>query len=567
MSQTASSKEAKTRDSANTPTALVAGGAGFVGSHLCATLISQNFKVICVDNLSSGKKENIKEILTSANFTFIEADINNPNFALPEDLKIDYCFHLAGIEEYQNKDNLSLDTLLVNSLGTRQILEIAKANSAKFILASSADLYSGAISSSSLRYYFGKTPIGEAVLSVHEAKRFAEALSFEYFRKYGLQVTILRLKDIFGPKMDLERGDDLSQILKAAARKDTIKISGDGLKTINPTYITDVVFGMVKASVGDFSGEIFILVNPEKITVESFAQTVKLVAGPVEIEHKKENETLEIPTPHLDLDNTKEKISWRPKVTLAEGISSVIQSLRMGEIQEQNQIQAEPVEVTTKELGVKEVTKNVDSSRPKAKYGKLIRVTIFLASLLLLIVTIVYPLSAVGLGSYFGSQNLVSAENALEANNTKQAVNKAYSAQNSFISAEKNLLYISWLLKIIGLAEKSANFDHLLTAADKLTQSIRSTARANEILVETADRPDLNRQIAEQNLNKSLDELYASLDQLDAVVSILDNLDWNSIPVLIAPDRDFIYQTTVSLQKQADNLIATINSTLGKTSD
>src|SRR3972149_1134124 len=131
----------------NAPTALIAGGAGFIGSHLVSILISQNFKVICVDNFSTGKKENLKEVLTSPNFTLLEADINDPKFALPVGVKIDYCFHLASIEDYLDK-GLSLDTLLVNSLGTKQLLEISRQNQAKFILVSAADLYGGAISSS-----------------------------------------------------------------------------------------------------------------------------------------------------------------------------------------------------------------------------------------------------------------------------------------------------------------------------------------------------------------------------------------------------------------------------------
>lgn len=569
MTQTAPNKDENSKESNKNPTALVAGGAGFIGSHLVSTLVSQNFHVVCVDNLSSGKKENIKDILTSPNFTFIEGDINNPNFSLPEGLKIDYCFHLAGVAEYQNQAEMSLDTLLVNSLGTRQLLEIAKENGAKFILVSSADLYSGAISSSSLRYYFGKAPAGEAVLSVHEAKRFAEALSFEYFKKFNLEVTILRLKDVFGPKMDLERGDELSQILKAAAKKQTIKISGDGLKTINPTYISDVVFGMVKAAVGNFNGEIFILVNPEKVTVESFAQTVKLVAGPVDIEHKKETESLEIPAPHLDLDNTKEKISWRPKVSLAEGISSVIQSLRISESKPEETAAgaAAAEQIPALEQERHAAVEKTIVKKPKRKLSKFIRLAIFLLSLTLVVVTIIYPLLAVTLGSYSGSKNLQSAQNSLQKNNTEASVKEAYLAQTSFTSAEKNLLYVSWLLKIIGLAESSANFDHLLNASSKLAESVRATARASQIVIDTAGKVDLSKKVAEQNLNKALDELYASQERLDQTTAILDSVDWSKIPAKIAPDKDFIYQTTAILQKDAQELIDAINNALGKSAD
>lgn len=276
------------------------------------------------------KKKNLKEVLTSPNFTLVEADLNDPKFSLPEGVKIDYCFHLASIEDYLNK-GLSLDTLLVNSLGTRQLLEIARSQTAKFILVSAADLYSGAISSSSLRYYFGSTNEQEAVLSAHEAKRFSEALAFEYYKKYKLQLTIIRLKDAYGPRMNLDRGDQISNLFKKALAKETLEVEGDGLKIINPTFVSDIVFGLIKASVGDFSGEIFILVNPEKITLESFAQTLKLVAGPLEIEHTREKESFDFNSQHFDLENTKEKLGWKPKVTLAEGISSVIHQVQIEE--------------------------------------------------------------------------------------------------------------------------------------------------------------------------------------------------------------------------------------------
>lgn len=539
------------------PTALVAGGAGFIGSSLCLTLISQNFHVVCVDNLSSGKKDNIKEILTSPNFTFIEADINSKDFKLPEELKIDYCFHLAGIEEYQK--GMSLDTLLVNSLGTRQLLEIAKNNQAKFILLSSADLYSGAISSSSLRYYFGKSPQGEAVLSAHEAKRFSEALSFEYYKKYDLAVTIIRLKDVYGPKMNLERGDEIADLIKAASEKKTLKIAGDGLKTINPTYVSDIVFGIVKAALGDFNGEIFILVNPEKVTIESFAQTLKLVAGPLEIEHKKEDSTLEIPAPHLDLDNTKEKISWSPKVSLTEGISGVIQGLRLGETSIE-EITSQLEEGPKEETAVKEEV--AKTKKTKTELGKYIRLSIFVLSLILITFTIFYPLGAIGYASYSGTKNLEKSASSLKTNNNQEVIESSLAAQNSFQTAEKNLQYVSWLLKI--LTETSPSLDHLFDASGHLAESLRNTAKSSQILIDTADKSNLTKAEAETSLNQALDKLYSAKDKLEVTMLILDTIVWNKIPDKFVPSRDFMYQTTAQTQKEVDQLIEAINKSLGK---
>src|SRR3972149_3669815 len=460
----------------NQPTALVAGGAGFIGSHLVRTLLSQNFSVVCVDNLSTGKKENLKDLLTSPNLTFIQEDINNPSFQLPPELKIDYCFHLASSEEHRASKELSLDTLLVNSLGTRQLLEIARANQAKFILASSADLYSGVISGSSLRFYFGKSPDDESVLSAHEAKRFAEALTFEYFKKFALSVTVVRLKDVYGPKMSFDRSDEIADLLKNALNRQPLKVFGDGLKILNPTFIS----------------EIFVLVNPEKITVENFAQTVKLVAGPLEIERKKSEETLDLPFSHLDLENTREKLSWSPKVSLAEGISSVIQSERLEEaFAESPTADLKPLEISDRQQ--KETVGEVKELKEPSNW---LRLGIFILCLVLLLATIIYPVSAAGLSSWLGKGALREAVENLEAEKTESAVSRALSAQNSFEASGANLQKVSWLFKIIGLSERTTNFSRLLEASASLAESVRNSSRANQILIDTASRANLNKEEA-----------------------------------------------------------------------
>lgn len=559
MNETAPKQQ--TQIKAKKPTALIAGGAGFIGSHLCETLISQNFNVICVDNLSTGKKENIKSVLTNPNFTFIEGNINDQNFYLAPSLEIDYCFHLASIEEFAQSENFSLDTLLVNSLGTRQLLEIAKDNNAKFILFSAADLYSGAISTSSLRYYFGKSPEGESVLSFHEAKRFAEALSFEYFKKFNLDITIIRLKDVYGPRMNLDAKGEIEGLLKAAINKETLKIYGDGLKTVNPTFVSDVIFASVKAAVGSYNGEIFNLVNPEKVTIESFAQTLKLVAGPLEIERKKDKTTLELPESHFDLTNTKEKLGWNPKVSLAEGISTLIQARQLPidkTVEESPKLDENRLVEPNKEKSEAAVEKKVKNKTS----GVFLRIVIFAASLLLLIFTVVYPTLAISVGSVRGRQSLMEASNSFNSGNNASTITTSTSAQKSFEIAEKNLQNLSWLLKMIGFGEKSANFDRVIGISINLSESLKNTAKANSVLITTSEKNDLTPVEAKSKLEEALDYLYQSRSDLEEAQLLAESVDWSKTPRLISPDQNFIKQEIKNLNDQIAFLIKQIEGSL-----
>jgi nucleoside-diphosphate-sugar epimerase len=548
------------------PTALIVGGAGFVGSHLCETLVAQNFQVICVDNLSTGKKENLKGILTAPNFTFIEADINEPNFRQPEGVKIDYCFHLASIEQYKSDKNISLDTLLVNSLGTRQLLEIARDNKAKFILFSSADLYSGAISSSSLRFYFGKSPEGEELLSVHEAKRFAEALAFEYFKKFNLETTIIRLKDVYGPKMNLERGDEIASLIKSAISKENLNIYGDGLKTINPTFISDIVFGSVKASIGDFSGQIFILVNGDKVTVESFAQTLKLVCGPLEIEHKKASDQFDLPSYHLDLENTKEKLSWSPKVSLAEGLASVVQSQHLKQAKEEP-AQGEKLD----EIRVKPSTepeRTVEKEKKVSKHSRKsiwLRVAIFVSSLLLLTFTVIYPMSSVVFSGYFATRDLEEATADLNFERTEVAISNSLKAQNGFNAASQSLQNVNWLLKTVGLGGYSANLDKAFEASTSLSEAVRNGAKANQLLIDTAEKIDeLSPSEAQDKLEEALNSLYKGQEMLEQSQLLQEVIKWEQIPSSILPEKGFFDSETASLSRELEQLVESIEENLSQ---
>ncbi|HSX58430.1 MAG TPA: NAD-dependent epimerase/dehydratase family protein [Candidatus Saccharimonadales bacterium] len=549
------------------PTALVAGAAGFIGAQLCSTLVSQNFRVLAVDNLSSGKKENLKDLLTSPNFTFIEADINNAAVVLPEGVKLDYIFHLAAVEEYKSQKSFSLDTLLVNSLGTRELLELAKAQGAKFILASSADLYSGAISSSSLRYYFGKTPGEEAILSSHEAKRFSEALAFEYYNKFKVAVTIIRLKDAYGPKMNLERGDEIANLLKEALEGRPLTLVGDGLKIIHPTYVSDLIFSLIKAAVGDFNGEIFILVHPDKVTLEKFAHTIKQVTPEAEIEHKKEKDNLEFSTDHFDLDNTKEKLGWNPKVSLAEGIGATLQSFQIKSNPETTVVENEPEQRAAEQAPLtptKEVAAEKSPKQKRSRSATLVRVAVFTFSALLIFSVLVYPLFSVGVNGYLGTRELKEATSAFENNQNEEASKVSLSSQKHFETAANSLGNVNWALKILWLAKGEQALDQDFATSAALAQSIRLSSAAGQKLFSSADNPNLTAAEAKKSLEDTLDDLSAAEDQISVVKLDLGNLNEKELVGTIAPSKSFLVVQSETLEKENEQLSESIKETLSK---
>ncbi len=246
------------------PIAIVAGGAGFLGSYLCESLIKQNIIVVAIDNLLSGKKQYLKSLTSSPNFIMYEHDLNEP---LPQDLHgANYIFHLAGIEEYLNGVDMTMETLLVNSIGSKNLLEACKGTDCRFLLMSSTNVYSGVASSSNLEKYFGWNSKDEKRNAHHEAKRYAEALTTEYFKKFHINARIIRVADVYGPRMDLEAGTAIAGLIKEAIKTDQLTIFGDGLRSVYPTYVDDVVDGLNRAMFSKGTlGQIYTLANKDPL--------------------------------------------------------------------------------------------------------------------------------------------------------------------------------------------------------------------------------------------------------------------------------------------------------------
>jgi len=309
-------------------TVLVAGGAGFIGSHFCRELLKENFRIICLDNLITGEKENIKDLLADKNFSFKEVNITK-DFSINE--KVDYIFHLASPASPNAKSPRSyiafpIETLLVNSIGTYNLLEIAKKNKAKFLYVSSSEIYGDPEISPQPETYFGcVNPNG--IRSVYdEGKRFGEAITMAFFRKHNLNVRIIRIFNTFGPGMRADDGRVVSNFINQALKNEPLTIYGTGKQTRSFCYIDDMVLGLKKAMFSENSnGEVFNLGNPDERTVQEMADLIKKMINS-ELKVKLESLPEDDPkTRKPDIDKAKRMLGWEPKVSIEMGIEKTIQ--------------------------------------------------------------------------------------------------------------------------------------------------------------------------------------------------------------------------------------------------
>ena len=315
-------------------TVLVTGGAGFIGSNLCEKLLEGNYKVICIDNLITGSKENIDDFTKNKNFTFLNLDLKDPSFQNTKLPTIDYIFHLASPASPNKKSprsyiNFPIETLLVNSLGTYNLLEIAKKFNAKFLYASSSEIYGDPKVSPQREDYFGNVnPIG--IRSIYdEAKRFGETITMAYFRKFNTNVRIIRIFNTYGPRMRADDGRVISNFINQAISNKPLTVYGNGSQTRSICYIDDLLGGLIKAITSDStSGEVLNLGNLNEKTILELANIIK----------KMTNSTSEIifePLPEddpkirrPDISKAKKFLDWEPKVSIDQGLEKTIEYFR-----------------------------------------------------------------------------------------------------------------------------------------------------------------------------------------------------------------------------------------------
>lgn len=318
--QSAGERSAYQTVSEDLPLVLVAGGAGFIGHHLIKLLLQQNCIVYCIDNLFTGDEKNLAIFKDNRNFKFYKHDLTKPleKLGLPY---FDYIFHLAGSESFFQNTEADLKTLMVNSLGTRNLLDLAKKQQAKFLLVSSANVFSGLISQEDINNYFGKKEDGQSFYSLAEAKRFSESLVFEYFYHHQLNCRIVRILDVYGPYIPLNSNNIIIRLFNQLINESELKLPGDGGQLIYPTFVSDLTLGLLKAMFNqDSVGKIYTLANAQAISILDFSHDLNNISGQTKkIVFVADN----MPFYEVDISEFKrsqEDLGWTPKTALEDGL-------------------------------------------------------------------------------------------------------------------------------------------------------------------------------------------------------------------------------------------------------
>ena len=310
-------------------TVYVAGGAGFIGSHLCKRLLDEGYEVFCIDNYITSAKKNIESLFTNEHFHFVEADVTKP---LPENLpKPDFIFHLASpaspnLKSPRSYMSLPIETLLVNSQGTYQLLELAKMHNARILFASTSEVYGDpTISLQSEDYNGNVSPNG--IRSVYdEGKRFGEAMMMGFHRKYGVDTRIVRIFNTYGPNMQEDDGRVVSNFIVEALNNRPLTVYGNGDQTRSFCYVSDMVEGLKKYMFAEnLRGEVINIGNPDEYTILDFAKKIKEITGTsAEIVHEELPED-DPKRRKPDITKAMHLLAWQPTVTLDEGLQKTIE--------------------------------------------------------------------------------------------------------------------------------------------------------------------------------------------------------------------------------------------------
>lgn len=303
-------------------TCLVAGGAGFIGSHLCESLLALENRVICLDNLITGCESNIETLKSNSNFLFVNQDITN--FVEPKE-KVDCIFHFASPASPIDYQEHPVETLLVNSLGTKNLLDLAVKNNAIFMFASTSEIYGDPLIHPQVEEYWGNVNPNGVRSCYDESKRFGESITTVYQRKYGITTKIIRIFNTYGPKMQKDDGRVVSNFVNQAISGKDLTVNGDGSQTRSFCYVDDLVEGIILTMFSEKTNNgVFNLGNPEEYTILEIA---KMILGLIKTKSKIIFSRMPADDPKKrkpNLDKIKNLINWNPRVNLKTGLLKTI---------------------------------------------------------------------------------------------------------------------------------------------------------------------------------------------------------------------------------------------------
>ena len=305
---------------------VVAGGAGMIGSHLCEKLLARGDHVVCLDNLCTGRLDNVMPLVGHPRFQFLVQDVTR---RLPKVGRVDRVYHLASPASPIGYTRLPMETMLANSEGTRRLLELALKHSARFLFCSTSEVYGDPLQHPQREDYRGNvSPIGPRAI-YDESKRFGEAMTMMYVRKFGVDGRIVRIFNTYGPRADLCDGRVVVNFITQALRGDPMTLYGDGQQTRSLCFVTDLVDGLLRAmEAEEAKGEVINLGNPEEHTVSEIAELIRTLT---------QSSSPFVFTPpavgddprlrHPDIEKAQALLDWSPTTSLEEGLKVMIREI------------------------------------------------------------------------------------------------------------------------------------------------------------------------------------------------------------------------------------------------
>jgi UDP-glucuronate decarboxylase len=303
---------------------VVTGGAGFIGSHLCQSLLAAGHEVICVDNLFTGKKMNISDLLPNGRFEFIRHDITQPLY-----VEADQIYNLACPASPIHYQRNPIRTVKTNVIGSMNMLGMARRSGARILQASTSEVYGDPSVHPQRETYCGNVNTTGIRACYDEGKRVAETLFFDYHRQYGLEIKVMRIFNTYGPRMSTEDGRVVSNFIVQALRGDDITIYGSGAQTRSFCYVDDMVDGMIRLmeSPADFTGPVNIG-NQEEFTVLELAEKVLRFTG-----SKSKMNFMPLPQDdpvrrRPDIGMARNVLGWEPRIRIDEGLQKTVAYFR-----------------------------------------------------------------------------------------------------------------------------------------------------------------------------------------------------------------------------------------------
>lgn len=303
------------------PRAVVTGGSGFLGSHLCEALLARGISVVCLDNLLTGTSRNIAHLTGRRDFRFLRRDLTEP-VSVPGE--VGYVFHLASAASPADYLRLPIQTLEVGSQGTRNALELAEAKDARFVLASTSEVYGDPLVHPQPESYWGNVnPVGPR--SVYdEAKRFGEALTSAFRHSRGLGTAIVRIFNTYGPRMRPDDGRAIPTFLRQALTGEELTVTGDGTQTRSICHVDDTVRGIIALALSDHPGPVNIG-SPYEVSMADLARLIiDLTGSPSRVRFVERP----VDDPHVRRPDTalaEEVLGWRPRISVEDGLRTTIE--------------------------------------------------------------------------------------------------------------------------------------------------------------------------------------------------------------------------------------------------